>query len=187
MKECRDLAELHPKVEEMARQLIKKCESKGLKIGVGETYRSKERQNYLYEQGRNRPGQIITYAKGDDLSSYHQWRLAFDFFQNIKGKEHETEFLKQVGTIAEEVGFEWGGRWLMADTCHLQYTFGLSIADLKAGKKIPNLAPNKTYLSAVEKLHRKGVISDKKLWEDPTKIKPTHIESLIIKVACELS
>lgn len=186
MNECRSLSELHPKVEEMAGELVKRCKAKGLILGIGETYRTKDRQNYLYAQGRTRPGAIITYAKGDEMSSYHQWRLALDFFQNIKGKEYEKDFMQEVGKIAEDIGFEWGGRWLMQDTCHLQYTFGLSINDLKAGKKIPNLEPSKTYLQALEKLNRKGIVSDMKLWEDATKVKPTHIESLIIKVACAL-
>lgn len=186
MKECRDLTELHPKVEEMAKALVKRCKAEGLILGVGETYRTIERQDYLYEQGRTRPGAIVTNAKGSSKSSYHQWRLALDFFQNIKGREYERPFMQKVGLIAEEIGFEWGGRWLMDDSCHLQCTFGLSIKDLNDGKKIPDLQPSSTYLQAVDKLNRKGIIGNKELWEKPTEIKPNHIESLIIKVACAI-
>lgn len=186
MKECRDLKELHPKVEEMANELVKRCITKGLILGIGETYRSIERQDYLYEQGRSRPGQIVTYAKGNTKSSYHQWRLAVDFFQNIKGKEYEPKFLEAIGEIAEEIGFEWGGRWLMGDSCHLQVTFGLSIEELRSGAKIPELEPTSTYIAAVEKLYRKEILTDKELWTIPRNIKPKHIEALIIKVACAI-
>jgi peptidoglycan L-alanyl-D-glutamate endopeptidase CwlK len=41
------------------------------------------------------------------------------------------------GQIAESVGLEWAGRWkTFKETAHCQYTGGLSIADLKAGKEV---------------------------------------------------
>ncbi|MGE7841407.1 hypothetical protein ACQKNX_11485 [Lysinibacillus sp. NPDC093712] len=43
-------------------------------IFITETYRSQERQNYLYAQGRTRPGQIVT----STLNSNHKSRLACD-------------------------------------------------------------------------------------------------------------
>lgn len=138
MNSCRDLKELHPVVKVLAEKLIAECEKQGLKIGISETYRSIERQDYLYSQGRTRPGNVVTNAKGSSMSSYHQWRLAFDFFQNIKGKEYDPAFMQKVGKIGQSLGLEWGGSWTgFKDTPHFQYTFGLSITDLKSGKKPP--------------------------------------------------
>lgn len=84
MAECRDINELHPKVKELALKLVELCKQNGLNIAIGETYRTKERQNELYAQGRTKPGNIVTNARGDSMSSYHQWRLAFDIFNNKK-------------------------------------------------------------------------------------------------------
>src|SRR5699024_5697446 len=43
------------------------------------------------------------------------------------------------GQMAEQLGFEWGGRWKsIVDRPHIQMTGGLSLAQLQAGKK-PNL------------------------------------------------
>lgn len=143
--QCRDLNELHPKVKELAEQLIAECKKQGLNVLITETYRSVERQDALYAQGRTTPGIIVTNARGSDMSSYHQWRLAFDFCQNIRGKEYDTTFMNKVGAIGTKLGLEWGGSWTtFKDTPHFQYTYGLTIKQLKAGAKIPSYTPNST-------------------------------------------
>jgi peptidoglycan L-alanyl-D-glutamate endopeptidase CwlK len=44
----------------------------------------------------------------------------------------------QVGQLGEESGLEWAGRWTghLREMAHFQFTEGLTIADLKSGKKI---------------------------------------------------
>lgn len=37
----------------------------------------------------------------------------------------------------EKCNLEWGGDWKFRDMPHFQYTFGLSIEDLLAGKRPP--------------------------------------------------
>lgn len=156
-KRCDDINELHPKVKELAEKLVKEAKAQGLNVKVIDTYRSKERQDYLYEQGRTRPGSIVTNAKGSEMSSYHNWRLAFDCIQNLPGKEYDTAFLNKLGKIGQSLGLEWGGGWSgFSDAPHFQYTFGLSIKDLKAGKTPPAYTPQattptkKTYNVSVE-------------------------------------
>lgn len=182
---CRDLNELHPKVKELAEKLIVACEQEGIKIGVSETYRTKERQDYLYEQGRTRPGNVVTYAKGSDMRSYHQWRLAFDVYHNVKGHEYDTNVLKKIGIIGMKLGLEWGGSWSgFKDTPHFQYTFGLSIQELKSGKQPPKQVKQYTvqegYEEAIRKLIKLGVINTTDAWLPEPTLK--HMKTLIIKL-----
>lgn len=186
MEASRDIGKLHPIVKQNVELFLAFCKAKGLKVGISETYRSVERQDYLYSLGRTQKGSIVTNAKGSDLASYHQWGLAVDFFQNIKGLEYECDFMEQVGMYAEQFGFEWGGRWTsFKDMPHLQMTFGLSIKDLKAGRKVEDVVP-KTYSDAINKLVRKGVIEQPGLWYQLDQVKPKHIQALMIKVASNL-
>jgi peptidoglycan L-alanyl-D-glutamate endopeptidase CwlK len=133
---CDDLDELHPKLKELALKLLDEAKRQGLNAKIIDTFRSPERQDHLYAQGRTRAGNIVTNATGKDMSSYHNWRLAFDCIQNVPGKEYDAAFLAKLGKIGQSIGLEWGGGWsTFKDAPHFQYTFGLSIAQLKAGKK----------------------------------------------------
>jgi len=55
---------LLPKVERLKDALIEACVAQGITIAITEAYRSIERQNQLYAQGRTTPGKIVTNAKG---------------------------------------------------------------------------------------------------------------------------
>ncbi len=179
----RDLDLLHPLVQLNTEMFIAYCKGKGYNVEISETYRSEERQDALYAQGRTTAGMIVTYAKGSDKSSYHQWGLAVDFFQNIKDEEYEQNFMEEVGVIAEMFGFEWGGRWTkFKDTCHLQMTFGLSIADLRYGKTVEDVLPS-AYVDAVIRLVEKKELLQPGLWLNMSMIRPTHIQALVQKFA----
>lgn len=185
---CRDLNELHPKVKVLAEALISECKKQNILIGISETYRTVERQDYLYAQGRTRPGRIVTHSKGSTMSSYHQWRLAFDVYHNKRGDEYNSLILSKVGAIGQNLGLEWGGSWSkFRDTPHFQYTFGLSINDLRAGKKPPSENQKKSttvgskedidYKKAVDILQQKGIIGTPSAWyPEPNS---NHIEELI--------
>ena len=201
MRDCRDINELHPVLRDLANKLVERCKKEGLNIKIGETYRSVERQEYLYAQGRTRAGNIVTYARGTSMSSYHQWRLAFDVFQNIKGDEYNLTVLKKVGKIGKELGLEWGGDWTsFRDYPHFQYTFGLSIRDLRSGKKPPQNSPvtskpekletiangDKYYIKAVETIAKKNIINSKDYWINATSLNVGYVKGLIIKCASYL-
>lgn len=51
-------------------------------VGVHETLRTPERQQWLWEQGRSRPGSIVTWT----LDSNHLHGLAADFHVAVNGK-----------------------------------------------------------------------------------------------------
>lgn len=183
----KDLNELHPKVKELALKLLETCKEAGLNIAINETYRTSARQDYLYAQGRTRPGSIITYARGSSMSSYHQWRLAFDIYNNVIGNAYNTTILTRAGIIGEGLGLEWGGRWTtFKDMSHFQYTFGLSIADLNAGKRPPHYSPIENdvfYIESVRKLTDKGIISSPNFWLKLTSVHVIYTQSLIQKAA----
>lgn len=138
MIDSRDIKELHPTLQRGATELLRRCAEKGLVIKISSTYRDNEKQNALYAQGRTTKGDIVTNAKGGQ--SIHNYRLAFDVFQDINGKAYWTaSVLTTVGTIWKEMGGEWGGDWKsFKDTPHMQFTNGLTLSNLQAGQKMPD-------------------------------------------------
>ncbi|MGE7113958.1 M15 family metallopeptidase [Lysinibacillus sp. NPDC047702] len=106
---CRDLAELLPAAQTACRLLFQECFKAGIKnIFITETHRSQERQNYLYAQGRTRPGQIVTWT----LTSNHKSRLAWDIAVGPPQSLYDVTTLNRVGTIARKLGITWGGDWV---------------------------------------------------------------------------
>lgn len=137
MINSRKVEDLHPKVADLCRKFINACYKEGINVLITSTYRDHESQDALYAQGRTTPGRKVTNARAG--SSWHNWRCAFDFVPIVNGKamweDHRT-FIR-CGEIAESVGLEWAGRWKsMKELAHCQWTGGLTLADLQAGKKL---------------------------------------------------
>lgn len=109
----RDITLCHPRLQLLAAKLVEECSRQGLKIKIGETFRTVAEQDALYAQGRTTPGNIVTSVKGSTYSSYHQWGTAFDFFRNDgQGAYKDTDgFFSKVGAIGVSLGLEWGGNW----------------------------------------------------------------------------
>lgn len=185
IERCDDVNQLHPKVKELAEKLLQEAKKQGLNVKIIDTYRSPERQDYLYAQGRTRPGTIVTNATGKDLTSYHNWRLAFDCIQNKKGAEYDKAFLAKLGRMGQSIGLEWGGGWSsFTDAPHFQYTFGLAIKDLKAGKKPPTTPTKDTaYEKAIQNLVLEGIIGSPAAWN---KINLNNVPALISKIGIRL-
>ena len=136
MTDSRDINELHPCLARGARELIRRMEAHGYPVGISSTYRDNEAQDALYEQGRTKPGNIVTNARGGQ--SLHNYRLAFDVFLNIKGQEFSNNaFFNLAGKIWIEMGGQWGGSWVgFVDKPHMEFTGGLSLSDLQRGKRL---------------------------------------------------
>ncbi|WP_418302181.1 M15 family metallopeptidase [Lysinibacillus fusiformis] len=106
---CRDLDQLLPVAQIACRLLFQECYKKGIRnIFITETYRSQERQNYLYAQGRTRPGKIVTWT----LSSNHTSRLAWDIAIGPPQSLYDEVILNRIGAIARKLGIIWGGDWI---------------------------------------------------------------------------
>jgi len=137
MINSRDLKDLHPKVKTLCEQFITSCAKQNIDILITSTYRDVESQNALYAQGRTTPGNKVTNAKGGQ--SFHNYHVAFDFVPIVGGKAqwNDTALFTKCGEIGESLGLEWAGRWVkFKELAHCQYTNGLTLADLQAGKTI---------------------------------------------------
>lgn len=75
---------LHPVFREKVVSITKLFEEEQLPFRLFEGFRSPQRQQYLYAQGRTREGRIVTKAK--PWRSYHQYGVAGDFVLFIDGK-----------------------------------------------------------------------------------------------------
>lgn len=108
---CRDLNSLQPLAKKACELFLLECKKEGLVVGVNETLRTAEYQNSLYQKGRTTSGKIVTNADGYKNKSEHQSGMAFDFFQNIKGKEWDKSFYDKACPIAKSLGLDSGYYW----------------------------------------------------------------------------
>ncbi|WP_336638373.1 M15 family metallopeptidase [Lysinibacillus fusiformis] len=105
---CRDLSELTSSAQTACRLLFQECYKVGIDfVFITETYRSQARQNYLYEQGRTRPGQVVTWTRNSNHTSRRAWDIAVAPPRNL----YDITTLAKVGAIAKKLGITWGGCW----------------------------------------------------------------------------
>jgi peptidoglycan LD-endopeptidase CwlK len=135
------ISKLHPAVIPHALHWLQSVEAEGINILVTQTLRTIQEQDALYAQGRTMPGLIVTQVKGG--YSFHNYGLALDFcLLDDSGRmcwDVNSNWYK-VAQIGKDCGFSWGGDWRgFLDYPHLEMTFGLIIADLRAGKKPPEV------------------------------------------------
>ncbi|QDP99413.1 M15 family metallopeptidase [Lysinibacillus fusiformis] len=149
---CRDLAELTPAAQTACRLLFQECFKAGIyNIFITETYRSQERQKYLYAQGRTRPGQIVTWT----LNSNHKSRLAWDIAVGPPQSLYDVTTLNRVGAIARKLGITWGGDWVGSiDRPHFE---------VKASWKMPKgYVLGKVIVPSNSKMQVQLIVEDKK-------------------------
>jgi peptidoglycan L-alanyl-D-glutamate endopeptidase CwlK len=132
----RDITVLHPAAQYRAPLLVQKCAEQGIRIKIGECYRTVKEQDDKYAQGRTAPGIIVTKCKGSTYSSMHQWYIAFDVFLDMDidgdGKTSDDSYndklstFRKIGKIGESIGLEWGGDWRsVTDKPHFSYQTGV--------------------------------------------------------------
>jgi peptidoglycan L-alanyl-D-glutamate endopeptidase CwlK len=115
----RKIEDLHPDLQNPAREFVIECEREGIPVLIYMTYRSNEEQNELYARGRTAPGRKVTNAKGGQ--SDHNFTIngkpaskAFDAVPTIDGKPvwvASSPLWDKMGAIAKKVGLRWGGDW----------------------------------------------------------------------------
>ena len=102
------------------------------------TYRDIEQQNYLYAQGRTRPGRKVTNAKGGQ--SEHQYRIAWDCvpLQGGKAMWGDKKAYKLMGAVAATLGILWAGAWTgkFKETAHFSFRDGHPLSYFKKGGKL---------------------------------------------------
>ena len=197
----RDISMCHPRLQVLANKLVTECKKQGLQVKIGECFRSVEEQNELYAKGRTKKGSIVTYAKGSDYSSMHQWGIAFDVIRNDgKGAYNNSDgWFDKVGKIGKTLGLEWGGDWTKpTDRPHFQLPdWGSTATRLKnlygnvdnfkktwVVKKVEKKKIT-TYDEAVEVLAEKGVVTSREYWDNAVKC-VKYLDGLIINMANKL-
>lgn len=126
----RDIKMCHPVLQELAERWLGQCEQTGIVVRIGECLRTVAEQDALYAQGRTKPGQIVTNAKGTSYSSQHQWGIAFDFYlqMDVDGDgsasddafNDSTRLFEKAADIGKGLGLGWGGDWKsIVDKPHL--------------------------------------------------------------------
>lgn len=131
------IATLHPFVQPYARALYFKARGHGLTTNIISGLRSYAEQDALYAQGRTRPGNIVTNARGG--YSHHNFGIAFDVGLFERNQYlGESPMYKAVGALGEELGLEWGGNWrTIVDQPHFQlrpeWAMGLTERQMLAG------------------------------------------------------
>ena len=115
-----NIATLLPEVRPFARRLVNKAAGVGITIKVISGLRTYEEQDELYAQGRTKPGNIVTKARGG--YSNHNFGIAFDVgvFEGKKWIPESSKY-KAVGALGMDLGLEWGGNWkTIQDEPHFQ-------------------------------------------------------------------
>ena len=105
----RSIEDLTPETQELYHKFAVVMKAKGISYIVTCTYRSPEEQSALYEQGRSKPGKIVTWTR----NSRHTDREAFDIaiLKNGKITWNPADYLDAV-KIGKAVGLDAGGAWI---------------------------------------------------------------------------
>jgi peptidoglycan L-alanyl-D-glutamate endopeptidase CwlK len=144
------IQKLHPKLRLEATQILSEIHCKTTTPAsfcrFAFTLRTIKEQDEIYAQGRTKPGQIVTNARGG--FSFHNYGLAIDIAFVLNGKtaswstsadwdkDHKADWMEVV-EIFKSYGWEWGDRGYV-DLPHFQKVFGTTPSQLyalyKAGK-----------------------------------------------------
>jgi len=131
-----NIALLKPKLQNLCHSLITECKKQiNQDIAITQTLRTVKEQDALFAQGRTKPGEIVTEARGG--YSMHNYGVAFDIcpLVNEKLDWNNIPLFEKIGPIGESIGLEWGGHWkTIIDRPHYQYAAGYDIEDFRAGK-----------------------------------------------------
>lgn len=175
MVNSREVDELHPALKRGAEELKRRLKAKGWNMGISATYRDNEYQDKLYSQGRTTAGSKVTNAKGGQ--SIHNYRLAFDIFNNVPGNLYPEDFMKSAGEIWEDMGGEWGGSWTsFKDKPHMQFTNGLSLKDLQQGENLGTKVEMKWEKDSMNV----GKLESKMVFDGDTKVE-VELDALSLK------
>jgi hypothetical protein len=130
-----DLELLEPITREKVRAIIAAARDQGLELRVFETFRSKARQQLLFERGA---------TKLKDVGVHH-YGLACDIVKVVGGKSSWEGDFGVLGELAREQGLIWGGDWgepnkkhTFVDGVHVQRCAVARQKELFGGNWYPN-------------------------------------------------
>ncbi len=105
----RDTKLLIPELQEKVALFCEEMDRAGQRFVITQTLRTQKEQDALYEQGRSKPGKIVTWTR----KSKHLEGKAFDIVMlDDNGKVTWNPIAyEKAGEIGEAVGLKWGGNW----------------------------------------------------------------------------
>ena len=106
----RSLDDLHPDFRALVDPWLASCRAEGIDILVTCTRRTLAEQQALYDQGRTKPGRIVTNAKPGQ--SAHNFGLAVDVVPLVNGKpvwDAMDHIWQTVGDLGMSHRLEWLG------------------------------------------------------------------------------
>lgn len=128
MRANRDTTLLAPQFREMVIAALSEAQLMGVDLHIYEGFRSLERQQYLWDSGRSRPGPIVTNAKPGQ--SAHNWGLAADLVAKVDGKwswdEKKVPYKKLVA-LYEKIGLKSLAPF---ELVHVEYTGKLRTSEM---------------------------------------------------------
>lgn len=113
----RNIEDLHPDLQPLCREFLRRCAAAGLDILITCTWRSSDEQDRLYAQGRTAPGAIVTRARAGQ-SAHNATRQgapaarAFDIVPRVNGRpvwDAAHPAWQQAGQIGMALGLKWYG------------------------------------------------------------------------------
>ncbi len=148
----RDINSLVPVVREKLLRLQALAGQEGIEFATVYTLRTEAEQHALFAQGRKTLDEVNRLRKeaglapiteGENrivtrlLTSVHMFGCAFDVAVLKEGRIdwQDIASYERLGEIGESIGLRWGGRFSFRDWEHFEYTGGLTIEELKAGKR----------------------------------------------------
>lgn len=116
-RRCADLALLEPETREKIQAVVEGARARGVALMVYETFRSRERQQLLYDRGASRLREV----------GVHHYGLACDLVRDVGGDPSWKGSFALLGELGRLHGLVWGGDWgrpgrkpKLFDPVHLQ-------------------------------------------------------------------
>ena len=164
---CRDINSLQPLAKKACTLFLATCLERGIEIFLTECYRSQERQDYLYEQGRRRPGKIVTWTR----NSNHKSGMAWDIACKSPNDLYDKKIIAKAGAVAKIIS-----RGICINAANWN---DLARINLK------NVDALLLKLGGLDKLVDVGIIGQKYIWLKK-QYNANHVRALLIKYASKL-
>lgn len=123
------LEAVHPELARRVAVMAAALAKRGIQIEVVQGLRTWAEQDALFAQGRTKPGNVVTRARGGQ--SNHNYGTACDVCPVVNGKldwNARESVWQIIGQEAIRAGLEWGGNWKkFPDRPHVQLPLGLSV------------------------------------------------------------
>lgn len=119
---------VHPKLVAECHTLMATMKALGFPLFIANGLRTIEEQRALYEQGRTKPGKIVTFADGSDLTKATHcpqsdgWGHAVDFAFLAENPWDTKWPWRAFGECAKALDLKWGGDFksLKGDLGHVE-------------------------------------------------------------------